>query len=217
MTSGVVKRERRGLVSKKRANHPTNLLDSFQKRQPVSLCDARLLGGSAGGTRDTVWVRDIYKSRVWHMSYKKGAEGGRCFKWLPIPHHFFIKVPILRHWPLFILWGVVRELVSGDPSPKVVLLNNYFLSQTSFEQKTETARRGAIRCLLSPEIGQLWAEIASQMWPLMWGLGMLLLAPFNIQHHFIARITTGFPCFNNFLRFCHVWMLGHIEFWYSGF
>ena len=136
----------------------------------------------AGGTRDTVWVRDIYKSRVWHMSYKKGAEGGRCFKWLPIPHHFFIKLPILLHWPLFILWGVVKELVSGDPSPKVVLLNNHFLSQTSFKQETETARRGAIRCLLSPEIGQLWAEIASQMWPLMWGLGMLLLAPFNIHH-----------------------------------
>ena len=31
-----------GLVSKKRANHPTNLLDSFQKRQPVSLCDAQV-------------------------------------------------------------------------------------------------------------------------------------------------------------------------------
>ena len=42
MTSGVVKRERRELVSKKRANHPTNLLDSFQKRQPVSLCDAQV-------------------------------------------------------------------------------------------------------------------------------------------------------------------------------
>ena len=42
MTSGVVKRERRELVSKKQANHPTNLLDSFQKRQPVSLCDAQV-------------------------------------------------------------------------------------------------------------------------------------------------------------------------------
>ena len=86
-----------------------------------------------------------------------------------------------------------------------------------FTQLLEALRLqgGAIWCLLSPEIGQLWAEIASQMWPLMWGLGMLLLAPFNTQHHFIARITTGFPCLQNFLRFCHVWMLGHIEFWWD--
>ena len=47
-------------------------------------------------------------------------------------------------------------------------------------------------CLLSPEIGQLWAEIGSQMWPLMPGLGMLLLAPssFTITTTIMTIMTT---------------------------
>ena len=99
-------------------------------------------------------------------------------------------------------------------SPKVVLLNNYFLSQTSFEQKTETARRSNSM----PPFSRDWSivswdsisDVATDVRPGNAAIGSIQHpTPLHCQNHHWVSL------FAKLSQVCHVWMLGHIEFWWD--